>query len=220
MRMRTAALVCVVCAGALEAQGPPAGFTVTPLVDNATVAVARLRLAPGAREQPHTHPYSMVVVYLTDGDVELHNEASRWKGRRARGEVDFIARDATHAAANVGESPIDVVAISIKADRVPAGSAPADPAPAGITRTAVLETADATVARVDFAPVAREPIHTHPYDLVVVPLTSAEVEVRMGGAVDKRVYQAGDLFFLPRNEPHAMANLASGTFSVLGVAIK
>lgn len=201
-----------------QAPAPPAGFTVTPLFDNSTVTVIRLQVAPGAREQPHAHPYSMLAVYLTRADVEMHNGASHSTDTKQPGDVEFIGRDVTHAAANAGSSPLDLVAISIKPERVRGGTAPPAPPPAGVTRTPVFDNADATVTRLEFAPAAHEPMHTHPYDLVVVPLTPARLEVRTGK--ETKVYAPGEAFFIPRNEPHAVANLASERFTEIGIAIK
>ena len=50
-----------------QAGAPPPGITRTELVNNATALIARLRMAPGAREDVHTHPFSAVVVQIGAG---------------------------------------------------------------------------------------------------------------------------------------------------------
>jgi quercetin dioxygenase-like cupin family protein len=155
-----------------QAGAPPPGITRTELENNATVLIARLRMAPGAREDVHTHPFSAVVVQMGAGDVEMRLGDAHTTTRRAHGFVEFIPREVPHAAANVGQEPFDVVTIAMKPDRRPGGDAPASPAPAGITRTPVLENAEARVTHVTFASQAREPVHAHPFDLVVVQLTA------------------------------------------------
>jgi quercetin dioxygenase-like cupin family protein len=199
---------------------PPSGITRTELVNNATVLVARLRMAPNAREDVHTHPFSAVVVQIDAGDVEMHLGSVRSKTRRAPGFIELIPQAVPHAAANVGRAPFDVVTIAMKPDRRPGGDAPASPAPAGITRAPVLDNAEARVTHVSFAPSAREPVHAHPFDLVVVQLTAGRVEVRIGDQVSTRDYAPGEVTFLPRDVPHAVANVDRGPVEILSVGIK
>jgi quercetin dioxygenase-like cupin family protein len=198
----------------------PPGITRTSLIENATVMMARLRMAPGAAEDMHTHPFSAVVIQLEGGDVDMRLGDARSTGHRPAGSVEFIASGVPHAAANVGRAAFDLVTIAIKPGRTPAGEAPASPAPAGITRTAVLDNAEARVTRVEFASQAREPVHSHPFDLVVVPLTGGRLEVRVGEKVETRDYAPGDAMFLPRDVPHAVSNVGSGTITVFSVGVK
>jgi quercetin dioxygenase-like cupin family protein len=211
--------VCVVLLGLAVTAQPP-GITRTEILNNANVLVARLRMAPGAREELHTHPFSAVVVQIGAGDVDMRLGDARATTRREHAHAEFIGREVPHAAANAGSQPFDVVTIAIKPDRVKGGEAPAAPAPAGITRTPVLDNADARVTRVQFAPGAREPVHQHPFDLVLVQLTPGRVEVRLGDAVTTKDYAAGDVIYLPRDVPHAVAHVAGGAFEIYSVGIK
>jgi quercetin dioxygenase-like cupin family protein len=214
--------VCVAAMVAAEQQTgmPPAGITRTELENNATALIARLRMAPGAREDVHSHPFSALVVQIGAGDVEMRLGDAHTTTRRAHGFVEFIPSGVSHAAANVGQEPFDVVTIAMKPDRRPGGDAPAAPAPAGITRTPVLENAEARVTHVTFASQAREPVHAHPFDLVVVQLTAGRVEVRVGDDTSTREYVAGEVIFLPRDVPHAVSNVDRGSFEVLSAGIK
>jgi beta-alanine degradation protein BauB len=222
MPHRFIGVICAVAAfgAGQQAPQPPQGVTRTELVNNATVLVARLRFAPGAREEVHTHPFSAVVVQIGAGDVDMRLGDKHATSRREHGVVDFIPKEMPHAAANVGRDPIDFVTIAIKADRKPGGEAPPTAAPEGITRTPVLDNPETRVARVSFAPSAREPVHTHPFDLVVVQLTPGRVEVRLGGDVTTKDYAAGEAIFLPRDVPHAVSNVGSASFDLLSVGIK
>jgi quercetin dioxygenase-like cupin family protein len=216
-----AVTVALATSGLADEQGaPPPGITRTPLIENETVMMARLRMAPSAKEDLHTHPYSAVVIQLDAGDVDMRVGDAHNVGRRHAGFVEFIAKEVSHAAANVGAQPFDVVTIAIKADRKPGGDAPAAAAPAGITRTPVLDNADARVTRVEFSPAAREPVHSHPFDLVVVPLTSGQLEVRLGDRVETREYTAGEPMFLPRDVPHAVSNVGRAAITVFSIGIK
>jgi quercetin dioxygenase-like cupin family protein len=211
-----------VAAGVVEQQAaaPPAGITRLELVNNPTVLVARLRMAPGAQEEVHTHPFSAVVVQIGEGDVDMRLGDGRATTRRAHGSVEFIPREMPHAAANVGQESFDVVTIAIKADRRPGRDARAAATPPGISRAQLLENTETRVAHVTFAPSAREPVHTHPFDLVIVQLTPGRVEVQIDRQVSTREYSPGEVKFLPRGVPHAVANVDGRPFEILSVGVK
>lgn len=204
----------------VQQASPPPGITRTPLIENDGVMMARLRMAPGAKEDLHTHPFAAIVIQLTAGEVDMRMADARSTSRRPAGFVEFIANNVPHAAANVGGAPFDLVTIALKPERKRGGEAPAQPAPAGITRSPVLDNADAQVTRVEFAPQAREPVHSHPFDLVVVPLTGGRLEVRVGERVETREYAPGDPLFLPREISHAVSNVGSAPLTVFSVRIK
>lgn len=204
----------------LMAQAMPPGITRTPLVDNATVMAARLTMAPSARETVHTHPFSAVVVQLQPGEVEMRIGTKPDTGRRDRGHVEFIAAEMPHAAANVGANAFDVVTIALKPGRKAGGTQPVSAAPPGITRALVLDNAEARVARVTFAPGAREPVHSHPFDMVLVLLAPGTMDVLVGGDTGVKDYAAGEVVFLPRDVPHAVASADEKLFELLSVAVK
>jgi len=219
-----AAVLLIAISGAVASarQGPPpgAGIAVRPLFDNPSVAVARLLLTPGAREMPHTHPYTLLIVSVSRGDVEFLKGTATNRSMWQIGDVQVVDREVRHAGANMGTMPVEALAISIKTDRVKGGTAPPLPRPAGITATDVLDSAEAAVRRVELAPGAREVVHTHPYDFVVVPVTSGRMEVQLAGKTEAKDYAPGDAFFIMRNTPHAVANVGKTPFALLGVTIK
>jgi quercetin dioxygenase-like cupin family protein len=219
MRKPVATALCGALLG-LTAGAQPPGITRTEILNNANVLVARLRMAPTAREEVHTHPFSAVVVQVGAGDVDMRLGDARATTRREHGHVEFIGRDVPHAAANVGSQAFDVVTIAIKPDRVKGGEAPPMAAPPGMTRVPVLDNAEARVTRVGFAPGAREPVHQHPFDLVLVLLTPGRVEVRLADAVTTKDYAAGDVIYLPRDVPHAVAHAAGAAFEIYSIGIK
>lgn len=212
--MLRAALVLLVAAQM------PAGITRTQLIDNPTVMIARLNMAPGAREQVHTHPFSAVVVQLTPGEVEMRIGTRPETSRKERGTIDFIAADMPHAAANVGASGFDIVTVAIKPDRKPAGTQPPAEAPPGITRTQVLDNKEARVTNVVFAPTSREPVHAHPFDLVLVQLTAGRMELQLGEEKSVKDYEPGEVVFLPRDVPHAVASMDTRRVEMLSIAVK
>jgi quercetin dioxygenase-like cupin family protein len=205
---------------ATQQAATPRGITRTPLIENDTVMLARLRMAPGAAEDLHTHPFSAVVIQLDAGEVDMRLGNARSTSHRPAGFVEFVSAEIPHAASNVGAASFDLVTIAIKPDRKPGGDAPAAAAPPGITRTPVLDNAQARVTRVEFSAGAREPVHAHPFDLVVVPLTAGRLEVRVGDRLETRDYAPGEPMFLPRDITHAVSNVGSAAVTMFSVGIK
>jgi quercetin dioxygenase-like cupin family protein len=199
---------------------PPPGVTRTALVDNSSVVVARLKMEPGARETVHTHPFSAVVIQLTPGDVEMTLSGKTETRHHDAAQADFIPRNAPHAAANVGRAAFELITIGIKPDRKPGSAAPATAAPPGIERTILLDNDEARVTRVAFSPSAREPDHTHPYDLVLVALTNGTTELLLGSDRKKADHQAGFVWFLPRDVTHAVTSTSPGRIEFMSVGIK
>ena len=89
----------------------------------------------------------------------------------------------------------------------------------GITRTTLKDDAKVTVTRVHFAPGASEPVHTHPYDIVLVPVVSGPVDWTVAG---RRVTQlgVGDVQFVARDVPHQLRNAGQGPFELIAIATK
>lgn len=203
-----------------QAPAMPPGIDRTPLVDNPAVMIARLTMKPGARETVHTHPFSAVVIQLTPGDVEMAIASEKTTATRATGLSWFIARDTSHAAANVGKAPFEVVTVALK--QAPGSPAPASatPVPAGISRTTVIDNDATRVVRVAFEPGAREVVHAHPYDLVVVQLTAGTVEAMIGSDRSTADRQAGYVWYMPKEVPHLVGNAGTTAFEVMSVAVK
>jgi beta-alanine degradation protein BauB len=213
-------VLLLLCALAATAQTTPPGITRTPVLDNSSVMIARLKMAPGAREEVHTHPFSAVVVQLDAGEVEMRVGTKRETAKQPPGHLEFIAAEIPHAAANVGGAPFDLVTVALKADRTRGGEQPPSPAPAGITRTVALDNTEARATRVTFGPGSRETTHTHPYDLVLVQLTPGRMELQMGSDRTTRNYAPGDVVFIPRDTPHAAISADTKPFDVVSVGVK
>lgn len=96
-------------------QAPPApGISRQEVVNNPRVVVSHLELAPGAREQVHTHPFDAVVIQLTTGTVEMTVAGKTSTGTVKPGQVWFVEHDTPHAAANVGSASYEVVTVALK----------------------------------------------------------------------------------------------------------
>lgn len=89
----------------------------------------------------------------------------------------------------------------------------------GITRTTLKDDAKVTVTRVHFAPGASEPLHTHPYDIVLVPVIAGPVDWTVDGRRVTRL-GAGDVQFVARDVPHQLRNTGEGPFELIAIATK
>jgi quercetin dioxygenase-like cupin family protein len=87
-------------------------------------------------------------------------------------------------------------------------------------RTMLIDNADVRVVRVQFAPGGREPLHTHPNDLLTMQVTDGEVEIVAAADRSSALREAGFVQFIPRNVSHAYANTDVKSFELLSVSIK
>lgn len=93
------------------------------------------------------------------------------------------------------------------------------PAVAGITRTTLRDDARATVTRVHFAPGAAEPVHTHPYEIMIVPVRAGAVTWIVGDRTTSQL-EPGAVQFVPAGVPHQLANTSGAPFEIIAVALK
>ena len=219
--MRNATLV-VVCLLASVGSGmqPPPGVSRAVLLDNYTALVARLGFEPGAHESLHTHPFSAVMIELTEGDVEMTIGASKDSSVRKPGVAWFIPKEAPHAAANVGQTRCEFVTVAMKPHALQPMPVQNQAAVPGITRTLRFENDETRVVHVLFAPGSREEVHTHPFDLLVIQLTPGRVETLVGSNRSVSETDRGRVLFIRRNAPHAVANTGETPFEAMSVAVK
>lgn len=207
-------------ARAQTTQMPP-GIERVEIINNASVLVARLTFAPGAREPVHTHPFSAVVIQLTEGEVEMTIDTEKSRAVRTPGFAWFIPKDSPHAAVNAGGTPFTVVTVALKS---PSGAGAAvttsSPTPPGIQRTPLLDNTETRVVRVQFGANSREEAHSHPFDLLVIQLTPGRLETLLGSDKTEADLPAGHVQLLPKNVPHAVANVGMSPFEAMSVAIK
>jgi quercetin dioxygenase-like cupin family protein len=207
--------VAALAAASFVAQAPDR----TTILDNATVAVTRVHLAPGSREEIHTHSFPLLIVQLTNGEATVTDREMLRVGHRA-GEVWFIAAGTPHAASNRSQGAIEMLAVAIKTDRPAAPAAPPTDAPEGILRATLVDNADVRVVRVRFSPGAREPLHAHPNDLLTIQVTRGRVEILNGAQRSIADREPGFVQFLARHVQHAFASADAEPFELLSVSIK
>lgn len=223
--MRRLILCCVLLGlvPRVAAQMPqvPAGVTRTQLLDNRSALVARLTFEPGAAEPVHSHPFSAVMIELTAGDVQMTIGSEKTSARRMPGFSWFIPNGAPHAAVNVGTGACEFVTVAIKpGPHSSTSNPPAAPAVPGIARTPMFDNDEVRVVNVRFEPGAREVVHSHAFDLLLVQLSPGRVETLLGSDRTASDLGAGTIQFLPKDVPHAVANPGATAFEVMSVGLR
>ncbi|MBS1855517.1 MAG: cupin domain-containing protein [Acidobacteria bacterium] len=107
-------LLCLAFLPALAAQS-------TTVLDNPTVRVIDALDQPHRKGALHKHDYPRVMIYLTDGDLDIatqdgHVEHQHWKA----GDVAWSPAGGLHTSENVGEAPLRIIEVEIKSPPPPA----------------------------------------------------------------------------------------------------
>lgn len=192
----------------------------TPVLQNETVAVTRLRFGPGARESVHTHPFPLVLIQMTSGDIAVQEQSTTKRGGRV-GEVWYVPADRPHAITRLSNEPaIDVIAVAVLPNRPTAPAAPPTEAPQGINRATLVDNENVRVVRVGFSPGSREPVHTHPNDLLTIQLTRGKLDMQIGADHNRQSVEPGLVKFLPRNVPHAYISEDTKPFELISLSVK
>lgn len=191
-----------------------------PVLENAAVEVERHKVSPGGGFEYPADRTPQLVVYLSKGVARIRLNTEQSDVLRNAGAVTFVPKGQSYAVQNRGMSPFEVLTIWIKPTRPAATAAPPTEAPLGITRTTLLDNPDVRVVRVRFAPGSREPIHTHPNDLLTVQLTPGILEMSVGAAQASGQLPVGFTTFLPRDVPHAYISKNELPFELLSISIK
>jgi quercetin dioxygenase-like cupin family protein len=92
--------------------------------------------------------------------------------------------------------------------------------PVGMTRTTLLENARVRVVKIEVNPGAREALHRHDYDIVVMQLTPGQIEDAVGDRKTTGFREAGYTVFVPKGTMHAGANVGKEAFEIVTVILK
>ena len=122
----------------------------------------------------------------------------------------------THRATLVALALVAPLLVGAQSSVDLAGTRPATP---GITRTTLKDDAKVSVARVQFAPGATEVAHTHPYDIMIIPVTSGPVSMQVGDRKTTSL-KSGEVQFVPRDVSHYVGNTGNAEFVLIAVAVK
>jgi oxalate decarboxylase/phosphoglucose isomerase-like protein (cupin superfamily) len=188
------------------------------LVDNAAVRVLKVGVPPGGKSPAHAHPDSLVVP-LSDGKALMTLPDGKTQENVLTKETAVYAPAGTHAPANVGAGPIDLILVEFKT--AAAGKATLPPARPGLQQTVLADSPRAVAYKVTTTPEFQEaPGTTHEYDQVVISLGAAEVNLAVEGQAPVTKWQRGDVHFVPRGAKHASKNTSGKPADMILVAIR
>jgi quercetin dioxygenase-like cupin family protein len=92
--------------------------------------------------------------------------------------------------------------------------------PSGISRVQLVDNSTVMCAHLTYAPGAAEKSHTHPFAALVVQVTPGEVDMTIGGEHTRAHRDAGFVWYIPRDVPHALINVGTDQFEQTTIAIK
>ena len=188
------------------------------VLENSTVRVLHVSVAPGQKTVLHEHPDNAVVV-LADGKI-------RFTGADGKSQdVEMKAGDAMwspagkHFGENIGTGPIDAVIVELKGNNPPSATPPASRP--DVTLTQLFDNPRARAIRAALQPAFHEaPGTTHDFDQVVIALAPAAISLQLDGKPARTNWKAGDAEFIGRGVKHESKNTGQKPADVFILAIK
>jgi quercetin dioxygenase-like cupin family protein len=87
-------------------------------------------------------------------------------------------------------------------------------------RPALVNNERVSVTRLTFAAGQREQLHSNPSDMIVVLATSGDVEFALGDEKTTGHEEAGKVWYIPKQPPHALSNVGSTPFDFILITLK
>lgn len=201
------------------------------LLENEHVLIQRFVVGPGEWEGLHTHPGNQVYIHIKGGS---------WSGR-ANGKPTYtgsisetgsvgwmlpVPASEEHESGNTGETPIDLVWVTLKSDGPIAPEL--DHAPQvypNITLELLLENDRVIVQRVQIKPGQWEGIHSHPGNQVYIHIKGGIWSRRSGGVQSepsppREDGSVGWMEAIDISEGHESGNMGDTTIDLIWVTLK
>lgn len=201
------------------------------LLTNDHVILQRLVVGPGEWEGIHSHPGNQIYVHIRGGE---------WSGRLggkseysaiveedgAVGWVDAIPLSARHDSGNTGDTPIDLIYVTLKGDVPIAPEVRHVPQIyPNIPLKLLLENDRVIVQRVQIEPGQWTGIHSHPGNQVFIHIKGGIWSERLGGVQSQPLpfFEAGSVGWrgaVEHSEAHEVGNTGDTTIDLVLVTIK
>jgi len=187
------------------------------LLDNATVRVLKVSVAPGGKTPAHAHPDSLLVP-LADGTARFTLGDGKVEDAVLAKESAVFTPAGTHTGANTGAGAIDAILIEFKA--ASPGKATLPTSRPGLQQAVLAESPRAVAFKTTTAPDFQEPAgSTHEFDQVVIALGPSDVNLAVEGQPPVTKWQRGDVQFIGRGQKHSSKNMGKAA-DVIVVAIR
>jgi len=188
------------------------------LLDNPTIRVLKVNVAPGAKTPMHAHPDALIIP-LETGKARFTLPDGKTEDSLLTKETAAFTPAGTHSGANVGTTKVDAILVEFKT--AAAGTATVPTGRAGLQQTILVENARAVAFKTTAAPDFQEPAGTtHDYDQVVIALGAADISLKVEGKPPVTKWQRGDVQFIGRGEKHESKNVGGKPLDYIIVAIR
>ena len=201
------------------------------LLDNEHVVVQRLVVPAGKWEGVHSHPGNQLYVHIKGGEWSgrLGDELEYAEEFSPDGEVgwmDAIPLSAEHDSGNTGDTPIDIIYVTLKSDKPIAPDVEHAPQSyPNIPMDLLLENDRMIVQRVQVEPGQWEGVHSHPGNQVFIHIKGGEWSSRRGGAstgstVVREDGAVGWMDAIDLSDEHESGNTGDTTIDLVWVTLK
>jgi quercetin dioxygenase-like cupin family protein len=177
--------------------------------------VSDTKLPVGASEPKHSHLRGVTIPLAPyDNETVAYPAGTRTKRHTDFAEVRW-AEPVTHESLNTGSTLQHVIRVELLKEAGASGAAVVEPL---TTQRVLVDNAYVRVIEDNLPPGGSEPVHRHGRG-VIVPLTSAELEVTEGGKTEKRSVTFGEADW---REPvvHSVKNVGSTPLRLVRVELK
>lgn len=201
------------------------------LLDNEHVVVQRLFVPAGEWEGVHSHPGNQLYVHIKGGEWtgKLGDDFPYREEFSPDGEVgwmDAIPLSAEHDSGNTGDTPIDIIYVTLKSD---------EPISPDVEHSALhypnipmdllLENDRMIVQRVQIEPGQWEGVHSHPGNQVFIHIKGGTWSGRKGGkptgsTVVRADGEVGWMDAVDLSEEHDSGNTGDTTIDLIWITLK
>ena len=201
------------------------------VLENEHVVVQRLVVPAGKWEGVHSHPGNQLYVHIKGGEWtgRLGDELEYSEEFSPDGEVgwmDAIPISAEHDSGNTGDTPIDIIYVTLKSDEptAPDVERAAQHYP-NIPMELLLENDRMIVQRVQVEPGQWEGVHSHPGNQVFIHIKGGEWSSRRGGkstgsTVVREDGAVGWMDAIDLSEEHDSGNTGDTTIDLIWITLK
>jgi quercetin dioxygenase-like cupin family protein len=201
------------------------------LLDNEHVVVQRFIVPPGEWEGIHAHPGNQVYVHVVGGvwsgragGEATYNDSVSETG--AIGWMERIPLSEGHESGNTGDTPIDLVWVTLKGEGPIRPDAELEPQVyPNIPLEMLLENDRVIVQRVQVEPGQWEGIHSHPGNQVFIHIKGGTWAGRRGGVQSPTTTHREDgavgwMDAIDLSEEHESGNVGETTIDLVWITLK